>query len=112
MTITIPDIPEPVGAIEVTAWKHDGGLDKACRKFWGRAFELHSDAPHIDSWALVQHAGIQWADGRVKRWIAVDTGRLTPRDAREVARVLLAATVELEWLNRNEPAIGAPDRVA
>jgi hypothetical protein len=91
-TINTPQIPLPVGAVDVHEWRDDGDGEGLCRYFRGSSWVVEQTRIAI--------AGFQHRDGSVVRHIALaeqDVPEiLTPAQARQLARALFTAADEAE----------------
>jgi hypothetical protein len=96
--MSTPDVPEPTGATQVSDWhKISNG---AFRYFTGQRWLVEVYGADYD----VHITGNQFADGRVARAVVLappvsNTGPLNVSQARKLARLLMAACDEIEWLD-------------
>lgn len=96
-TPTYPRLPLPAGATDVDPDWHDSGSN-FYRPFHGTSRCVELPDSHVD--AIVGIAGFQYSGGQVDRWVNVDNAEaLTPAQARQVARALIAAADEAEQMN-------------
>jgi hypothetical protein len=119
--MSAPNVPEPAGAADVSAWLDD--RYGAYRYFTGQCWVIDLDAdmrlaapPGMRAghpWAVeVRIAGHQGANGHVKRGVVIFAAEsadslITVPQARELARGLMAACEEIERLQSCDETGGA-----
>src|SRR5262245_29578328 len=91
-----PDIPIPAGAVHVYG-RYDTDTPTPARYFRGSSWLIERDnrATHI----RLQVDGTQHQDGTVTRSVVLDDDDLTPQQARQLARALIAAADEVEQMS-------------
>jgi hypothetical protein len=87
------DLPVPAGAVDLGPWVLDHGT---ARSFAG----TRRDIPVRHGFVYVDIGGDQWLDGRIERYITVAPApsMLSGVEARALARMLIAAGDECDWL--------------
>jgi hypothetical protein len=103
MTTTKPNLPYPAGALEVHDWEPGG-----TRKFFGTSRVV--DIEFADFGPLsVMIAGVQRSsDGSMVRRLVLNdeySRAIDTRQARQLARQLIAAADEIDWLSAADARI-------
>jgi hypothetical protein len=104
MTDPIPGeeiFPHPAGAVSIDPWRDDGDA-VIYRSFTGRSWVVERE--HDDIFVHVD--GLQYATGAVERWVGLNDHVISPADARQLARLLIAAAEEVDTVASYDPAPG------
>ena len=102
-----PQLPHPPGALTVGNWRNTDGGDPAIppfRDFTARQWVVEAARDTSEGWELGSHdtivriAGVQFATGRVKRWVEIsgDTTLLPAEMVQQLGDALLAARHEID----------------
>jgi hypothetical protein len=96
-----PDVPAPTGASIVSKWVGDLGHRN---RYWEAPPRVVGVGP-LRNRPNVQVCGVQFVDSTIDAHVAVDRGRpdITPAQARQLARALIAAAAEVEDMGVNRP---------
>jgi hypothetical protein len=111
MTTTTPSVLMPAGAIKVYDWD-DTESPHPIRVFDGTTRFIECNGRYEKEDVMVRLQGIQHADGRVERQIAVsplhEDHPLTIEQARQFARALIAAADEIDQMSEYDKLTVSP----